>query len=198
MTSPSFKTWTAQQHTMADGLRDHWKLFLFQGILMVILGGFAVAAPTVATVAADIYVGWIFLIGGVFGLAAMFYAQNVSAGLWALVTALLSLIVGAVLIWQPIQGAYSLTIVLTAFFIVEGIFQIIAAFNYRDVLPSSWGWMIASGLADLALAAIIVFGWPSTASWTLGLLVGVNLITSGVALVFAAFAGRDVTAGAGA
>ena len=126
----------------------------------------------------------------------MFYAQNVGTVLWALVTALLSLIVGAMLIWQPVQGAYSLTIVLTAFFVIEGIFQIAGAFAYRDAMPNSWGWMIASGAADLGLAAIIISGWPSSASWTLGLIVGVNLVTSGVALIFAALAGKDVTAGA--
>ena len=196
MTYPTLETQTAPQRTMAEGLRDHWKLFLFQGIVMVILGGFAVTAPVVATVAVDIYVGWIFLISGAMELVAMFYAQNVGTVLWALITALLSLIVGAVLIWQPVQGAYSLTIVLTAFFVIEGIFQIAGAFGYRYMIPNSWGWMIASGAADLALAAIIISGWPSSASWTLGLIVGVNLITSGVALIFAALAGKNVTADA--
>ena len=57
MAYPTLETQTAQQHTMMQGFRDHWKFFLFQGILMVLLGGFAVAAPVVATVAVDIYVG---------------------------------------------------------------------------------------------------------------------------------------------
>jgi uncharacterized membrane protein HdeD (DUF308 family) len=194
MTFPTVETQTAQQRAMTKGLRDHWKQFLFQGILHVILGGFAVAAPVAATVAVDIYIGWIFLISGVMGFVAMFYSQNVGTVLWALVAALLSLIVGAILIWQPVQGAYSLTIVLPAFFVIEGIFQIAGAFNYRDVITNTWGWMIASGAADLALAAIIISGWPSSASWTLGIIVGINLITSGAALVFTALAGRDVIA----
>jgi hypothetical protein len=80
-------------------LRQHWKLFLFQGIVMIILGALAVAAPAVATVAVDIYVGWLFLISGVVGLVAMFSSGGASSFLWTLVTALLSLAVGVLLIW---------------------------------------------------------------------------------------------------
>jgi uncharacterized membrane protein HdeD (DUF308 family) len=82
--------------------------------------------------------------------------------------------------------------VLIAFFIVEGIVQIVASLSYRDVFPDQWGWMLASGIADLILAALIIMGWPSTASWALGLIVGVNLITSGAAITMVALAGRNL------
>ena len=113
--------------------------------------------------------------------------------LWALVTAALSLVAGVLLIWRPAEGAASLTIVLTAFFIAEGVFQIAASLSYRNVIRDSWGWLLASGIADLLLAAVIIWGWPSSSAWTLGVLVGVSLITSGAALVFVAIAGRNVT-----
>ena len=184
---------SSMQRAVADGLRAHWGLYMFQGIVMVILGCLAVAYPAFSTVAVDIYVGWLFLIGGIIGLVAMFSARNVAGVLWALVTAALSLIAGVLLIWRPVEGAASLTIVLTAFFIAEGVFQIAASLSYRNVIRDSWGWLLASGIADLVLAAVIIWGWPSSSAWTLGVLVGVSLITSGVALVFAAIAGRNVT-----
>ena len=137
------------QKALKMALRAHWRLFLFQGVVMIILGGLAVAEPFVATIAVDIYVGWLFLISGIVGLIAMFSARDVPAFLWTLLTAALSLAVGVMLIWKPIEGAVSLTIVLTALFIAEGIFQIVASFTYRDVVPGSWGWMLASGIADL-------------------------------------------------
>jgi uncharacterized membrane protein HdeD (DUF308 family) len=59
-------------------------------------------------------------------------------------------------------------------------------------MGGSWGWMLVSGISDLALAAIIILGWPMTAGWALGLLVGINLITSGWAIVMTALAGRNV------
>jgi uncharacterized membrane protein HdeD (DUF308 family) len=184
-------TFVEMQRTIGDTLRAHWRLYVFQGVLMIILGVLAVAAPAFATLTVDIYVGWLFLISGVLGLIAMFSARNVPGFLWTLVTALLSIVVGGVLLWKPAEGAVSLTIVLTAFFIVEGIFQAVAALIYRDAIPSTWGWLLASGIADLALAAIIIAGWPGTAAWTLGLLVGVNLLTTGWAVVMVALGARD-------
>jgi uncharacterized membrane protein HdeD (DUF308 family) len=83
-------------------------------------------------------------------------------------------------------------LVLIALFIVEGIFQIAASLSYREVFPDSWGWMLASGIADLILAALIIKGWPSTATWALGLIVGINLITSGLAITMVALAGRSL------
>lgn len=179
------------QDALKDALHAHWKLFLFQGVVMLVLGVLAVAEPVLATVAVDIYVGWLFLISGIVGLIAMSSARDVPAFLWTLLTAVLSLAVGVMLIWKPAQGAVSLTIVLTAFFIAEGIFQIVASFTYRDVVPSSWGWLLASGIADLILAAIIIFSWPVSASWTLGLLVGVSLLTTGIAVVVTAIEARN-------
>jgi uncharacterized membrane protein HdeD (DUF308 family) len=179
------------QDAFKDALHAHWKLFLFQGVAMIILGGLAVAEPFLATVAVDIYVGWLFLISGIVGLVAMFSARDVPAFLWTLLTAALSLVVGVMLIWKPGEGAMSLTIVLTALFIAEGIFQIVASFTYRDVVPGSWGWMLVSGISDLILVAIIIYYWPISASWTLGLLVGVNLLTTGIAVVVTAVEARN-------
>jgi uncharacterized membrane protein HdeD (DUF308 family) len=180
------------QRAISETLRAHWRLFLFQGAIMIVLGVLAVAAPVMATIAVDIYVGWLFLISGVIGLVAMFSTRDVPGFLWTFVTALLSVVVGGLLLWKPIEGVVSLTIVLTAFFIVEGIFQAAAALIYRDGMPGSWGWLLVSGLADLALAAIIIMGWPATAVWMLGLLVGVNLLTSGWAVVMVALGARDL------
>jgi uncharacterized membrane protein HdeD (DUF308 family) len=185
-------TFVEMQRTIGDTLRAHWRLYVFQGVLMIILGVLAVAAPAFATLTVDIYVGWLFLISGVLGLIAMFSARNVPGFLWTLVTALLSIVVGGVLLWKPVEGARSLTIVLTAFFFIEGVFQAAAALIYRDAIPSRWGWLLASGIADLALAAIIIAGWPGTAAWTLGLLVGVNLLTTGWAVVMVALGARDI------
>jgi len=183
------------QRAVSDALGAHWKLFMFQGVTMIILGVLAIAAPAVATLAVDIYFGWLFLISGIIGLVAMFSAKNIPGFLWSLVNAVLAAGVGAMLIWKPVEGALSLTLVLAAFFAVEGVFQIVASIANRDVMRGSWGWMTASGIADLALAAIIMSGWPTTGAWALGLLVGVNLVTSGWAIAMAAFAGRSTSTG---
>jgi uncharacterized membrane protein HdeD (DUF308 family) len=185
-------TFFEMQGAAIDTLRAHWRLFVFQGVVMMALGVIAVAAPVFASLAVDIYVGWLFLISGVLGLVSMFSARDVLGFWWTLVTALLSIIAGMLLLWSPVAGVLSLTAMLTAFFIVEGIFQAAAALIYRETMPTSWGWMLVSGLADLALAALIVLGWPGSVGWVLGLLAGINLVTSGWAVVMVALAARDI------
>ena len=183
---------TEMQRAINGALKAHWRLFLVQGVVMIILGIAAIVLPVAATIAVDLFVGWLFLIAGIVGLVALFSAGNIPAFLWNLITAALAVAVGVLLLWKPVQGAVSLTLVLTAFFIVEGVFQVVTSIAYRDVIASTWGWMLVSGICDLALAAIIILGWPSSAAWVLGLLVGVNLITSGWAIVMAAMAGRAI------
>jgi uncharacterized membrane protein HdeD (DUF308 family) len=123
------------QSALNEAMRTYWIMFLIQGVLMIILGALAVIWPQVSTVAADIYIGWILLISGIVGLVTMFWAPSIPAFLWSLLTAALSLIVGVLLLWHPVEGVVSLTLALIAFFIVEGIFQVAAAIGYRDRLP---------------------------------------------------------------
>jgi uncharacterized membrane protein HdeD (DUF308 family) len=178
------------QHAIKDALKLHWRLFLFQGVIMIILGILAIVAPVVATVVVDLFVGWLFLISGVVGLIAIFSAHDIPAFLWSLVTAALSLAVGVLLIWKPAAGAMSLTLLLIAFFVAEGVFQTVTSLAYRDIMAGTWGWMLVSGISDLALAVIIIIGWPISAAWAIGVIVGVNLITSGWGIVMVAVAGR--------
>jgi hypothetical protein len=111
------------QSALGTALGEHWKWFVFQGIVMLVLGCLAVAEPVIASVAADIYIGWLFLFSGLLGLVTMFSARDASAFFWILLTSALSLAVGILLIWKPDEGTVSLTLVLTAFFIAEGAFR---------------------------------------------------------------------------
>ena len=180
------------ERAIAETIRLHWILFLVQGIIMMVLGVLAIIWPQISTLAVDIYVGWMFLLSGLIGLVTMFVASSAAAFLWSLLTAALSLFVGVLLLWHPVEGAVSLTLVLISFFIVEGVFQIAGAIHHREAFPDSWGWLLMSGLADLVLAAMMIWGWPSTAIWALGLIAGLNLITSGLAIVMMAAAARSM------
>ncbi len=177
---------------IGDALGAHWRLFLIQGAIIIVLGVRAIASPVAATIAVDIYIGWLLLISGIVGLVAMFLVDDIPAFLWSLITAALSVAVGELLIWKPVEGALSLTILLAAFFVAEGVFQTVTSIAYRHAMGSSSSWLLVSGLSDLALAALMLLGWPMTAIWALGLLVGVNLVTTGWATVIVALAGREV------
>jgi uncharacterized membrane protein HdeD (DUF308 family) len=176
---------------LRSALSARWRLVMFEGVALIVLGVLAIAAPFFATIAVDIFIGWLFLIAGIVGLVAMFYADDIAAFLWTLVTAALSLCLGLLLLYKPGAGAATLTLALTAFFAAEGVFQIVTSLAYRKALPDAWGWLLASGVCDLVLVAIIVASWPLSAGWTPGLLAGVNLLTSGCAIVMVAFAARE-------
>lgn len=190
--STSSITPNGAERAITEAIRGDRVLFLLQGIIMMVLGALAIIWPQVSTLAVDLYVGWMFLLSGFTGLVAMFIASSLAAFVWSLLTAALSLFVGVLLLWHPVEGAVSLTLVLIAFFIVEGIFQTAAAIRHREAFPDSWGWLLMSGIADLVLAAMMIWGWPSTAIWALGLIVGLNLLTSGLAIVMVAAAGRSM------
>jgi uncharacterized membrane protein HdeD (DUF308 family) len=175
-----------------NAVRRHWGLFLVQGLVMLVLGLLALARPMIATLAVEIFAAWLFLIGGVVGLAGVFTAWKTPGFIWSLIRAIMAIVIGILLLWRPIAGVLTLTLLLAAFFAAEGVAHIIAAINQRAALPGSWAWVLVSGIIDLVLAAIIISGWPGTAAWVLGLLVGVNLIMSGVALVVTALACRRI------
>src|SRR5580704_19435919 len=104
-----------------SAIRTHWTLFLIEGIVLIILGIAAIILPEVATLAFTLVIGWLFLISGGVGLVTTFWMRNVPGFWWALVSAIVSIGAGIVLIRWPISGTVSLTLVLIAFFAVEGI-----------------------------------------------------------------------------
>ena len=169
---------------------QHWVMFLIEGIILVILGIAAIVLPPLATIAFTIIIGWIFLVSGIVGLITTFMARQAPGFWWALISALIAIAAGIVLLLWPISGSVSLTLVLIAFFVVEGIASILYAVEHRNQLTGRWGWMLVSGIIDLILAGIIFAGLPGTALWALGLLVGINMVFGGVALIGMALAAR--------
>jgi uncharacterized membrane protein HdeD (DUF308 family) len=176
---------------VANAVREHSKYFLAEGIILVLLGALAIFLPLFATITITIILGWILLASGIFGLIATLRARQVPGFWWSLVSALIGIAVGLVLLAQPIAGALSVTLVLIVFFIVEGAATIMYAFEHRRELTGRWEWMLISGIIDLVLASIIFAGLPGTAAWALGLLVGINMIFGGFALVAIAVHARS-------
>jgi uncharacterized membrane protein HdeD (DUF308 family) len=111
---------------------------------------------------------------------------------WSLFSAVLALAAGVVLIGWPLSGAVSLTLLLIVFFVMEGVATIMYALDHKRELPGRWGFMLASGVVDLVLAAIIYAGLPGTAAWAIGLMVGINMLFGGFALITLALQARHI------
>jgi uncharacterized membrane protein HdeD (DUF308 family) len=157
----------------------------------VILGMLAIFVPLFATITVTIILGWIFLASGIMGLITTLRARQAPGFWWSLVSALIAIAVGVILLAEPVTGAVSLTLVLIVFFVVEGVATIMYALEHRRELSGRWEWMLVSGFIDLILAGIIFAGLPGTAAWALGLLVGINMVFGGVALVAIALHARS-------
>jgi len=178
------------QRAAAAALHEHWVLFLVEGVVLLVLGASAVVLPAIATLAVTILFGWLFLVSGIVGLVTSFWMRQAPGFWWSLLSAVLGIVVGAMLLASPLTGAISLTLVLIAFFLIEGVVTIMFALDHRRELSGQWGWMLMSGLVDLALALMILTGLPSTAAWAVGLLVGINMIFGGAALIAMALHAR--------
>ena len=175
---------------LSAAISRHWVLFLSEGIVLVILGLLALMAPTIASVAAAVFFGWILLVSGIAGLISTWRARRAPGFRWSLVSAILGVVLGALLLGWPVQGTLSLTAVLIAFLLLEGAISIMYALEHRSALSGRWGWMLASGILDMLLGLLLLAGLPGTALWALGLLVGLNMLFGGWALIAMALDAR--------
>ncbi len=175
---------------IVKSIHEHWLFYFVEGLVLIVLGMLAVVVPPLASFAVEIVVGWLFLVGGSFGLITTLMGRHVPGFWWSLVSAVLAIVVGGLLIWWPAGGVLSLTLLLTAFFIVDGIASIMLAIDHQRHGSNSWGWLLASGIVDLVLAGLIFIGLPGTAAWAIGLIVGIDLIFGGSSLVMVALKAR--------
>lgn len=169
-------------------IAEKWGWFLALGIVLILVGIAAICFPFVSTVAAKIFLGWLFLIGGVMMIIHAFSAQGWGGFLWSLLIGVLYVVAGGYLAFFPLTGLLTLAIFLAILFVAEGIMEMIMGFRVRP--SEGWGWLLLSGIAALAVGVLIALGLPSSATWALGLLVGINLLFSGWSYVFLALSGR--------
>ena len=152
------------------------------GILAIVLGFIALFIPLIAGIVITIFLGFIFLIYGIFHIIYAFSTRKVGAGWFVLqvLLGILYLIVGGFLLKTPLEGLVTLTLIAGILIFIDGVIQVINAFDMKPL--SGWGWGLFSGILGIILGILIWSNWPVSSVWVLGILVGVNLITNGVAI----------------
>ena len=181
------------QSKMSAAVREHWKAFLFEGILLSVIGLAAMIVPPLASLAVTIFLGWMFLVSGVAGLVVTYWARNMPGFWWSLISAALAVLAGGVLLARPMQGVLTLTIVIGAYFLAEGVTTIMYALEHRRELSGRWSWLLVAGVMDIIIAFFIIAGLPGSAQWAIGLLVGINLLFGGATLIGMALAARNAS-----
>ena len=188
----------AQQFSQADinaalaeakrQIADHWGWFLALGIFLVLAGAAAILFPLLSTIATKIMLGWIFLISGILLLIHAFSIKQWGGFLMGLLLGVLYVVAGGWLAFFPFTGIITLTLLLAAMFLVEGVLEAVMAFRVKP--HEGWGWMLSSGIVAIAVGLMIAYQLPSSAAWAIGLLAGINLLSTGISFIVLALAGR--------
>lgn len=171
-----------------DVIQKNRGLLTFEGIVFLLLGIAAIAFPVIFTFGFEQLIGWLLVIGGIAQGIRVYQMWGTPGNFASLVNGVLSLIVGGLLLAYPMGGVLTLTLLLTVFFLIEGVFKIAFSISFTEYL--NWGWLLISGILALVMAGIIWSGWPGTALWVLGLLVGINMIFFGASLLSLVFSAR--------
>lgn len=164
-------------------IREHRRFFQFTGITAIVLGALAILMPHVATLAASLVLGALFLVNGVIACVTAFRARRAGRTAMGFFLGLLFVIAGAALLFDPEGGVLALTVVLTLFLIVSGLMKLYFGWRLRPA-PGA-GWMMFGGALSILLGIVIASGLPGTAFWVLGLIIGIDLIFYGIALLAA-------------
>lgn len=181
--STSHSEFEHYEHAVATSLHEHWVAFFVEGIVLIALGVAAIVLPVVATLAVTLYIGFVFLVAGGVGLITTLWMRHAPGFWWSLLSAVLTTALGVILLASPVGAAVSLTLLLAIFFAIEGLATIMFAFEHKRGSSARWSWMVISGIVDLILATVIITGLPGSAVWAIGLLVGLNMLFGGLALV---------------
>lgn len=166
----------------------NWTVAL--GIVLVLMGLAAIISPFVAAVFVTIILGWLFVVAGILrGIEALRNRRQRSF-IWQLLISILYLILGILVLTNLFRGAVVLSLWIGIFIFIQGIFEVILAFQIRP--SGNWSWVLLSGLINLILGILIWSKWPVGAIWMLGILVGISLLTTGISVMMFAIAARHV------
>ena len=174
-TDPSIDGKIRQEIKTATG----WSVAL--GVLMVILGIVAIAVPLATSAAIAFWIAWVLIGCGVIELIYAVQTRAEGGILWKLLLGAAYLVAGIYLLVNPLDAAVALAWILSLFLVVQGLFEIIMAFQIKPA--PNWGWMLFSGALTLLLGVMLWSGWPENSFWLIGLLVGISLISSGISRI---------------
>ena len=180
----STQTMTANAFAGGDSDSSARAWVIFAGIASMVLGTAAIIYNSTATIASVIVFGWVLMFVGFMQIAHAFQVRNWSGFFLYLLDGIIRTTVGTLIVLYPDAGAQSITLLVSFYFIVGGLFKTIASIALQ--FPS-WGWSVAAGVISVALGVMLAAHWPTTSTWFIGFAVGVDLILYGWTLLM--FAG---------
>jgi len=159
-------------------MREHKNKYIFQGILFIALGILAAILPVATALSVDLLIGIVLIMSGVF---QMVLALKAKMHWWSIFSALLSITVGTMMLWKPSAGLLAIVTLIAIFMTLEGLFELLLAWQFRFV--RSWRWMLFAAIITLVLAAILWIGFPTLDIVYLALVIAINLCLYGLSLI---------------
>ncbi len=154
--------------------------YLAMGIFLVISGIIALVSPVATTVVTNVFIGWFLIFGGVIQFFAAIINRK-EGGMWiGMIMGVLALILGIMMINNPIASVVSITLMMGIFFGVDGITKTFQSIAKR---PVHWGWMLTSGLISLLLAAMILMNLFASSTMMLGIFAGIYMLFAGMDII---------------
>jgi uncharacterized membrane protein HdeD (DUF308 family) len=160
------------------------------GVLLVILGMLAIAEPFLAAIALATFIAWLLIFVGIVHVVLAFHAHTGTSLGWKLLIGLAYIFIGGYLLFRPVVGVATLTLMLAFLFLVEGVLDFMLWWKSRSA--NGGFWILVDSLITLVLGGMIYVGWPSSSVWAIGTLVGISMVISGVTRVMLSLAVRRV------
>jgi len=164
--------------------------YVVAAVLFIVLGLFAIIEPAVAGLAVALLVGWLLIFGGASHLIGAFKGGGAKQVIFQLLIGIIYLISGFYCLTHPLLAIGTLTLLLASVILVEGVLEIISYFRLKGEDAS--GWMLLNGIITLLLGGMIWFHWPSSSIWAIGILLGVNLLMTGMTRLTFGLAARKL------
>jgi uncharacterized membrane protein HdeD (DUF308 family) len=181
-------TESMESKTTATALVPRWGWLLVLGIVQIIAGWIAIAVPVVASFAAVAIFGAVLMVTAIFQLIHAFRVRSWPRSAWDGLGGVLYAIAGVLVTMNPVGGALALAVMIAILFVADGALRAGFAMSVRPIV--GWGWLFAGGLGSIVVGVVLLIGWPATALWAIGLLLGINLIFTGAVHVVLALSSR--------
>ncbi|HEY4312581.1 MAG TPA: HdeD family acid-resistance protein [Pirellulales bacterium] len=175
-----------------EKLRHEWYWFLLLGILLIVGGTLAIGYSIFATLAVVTFFGLLLVIGGGAQIVSSFWAGHWSGFLLSLLAGILYVVVGGMMVARPFVGAEALTLLVGSFFLIGGIFRVVAAMTLR---LHHWGWILLNGVITALLGLLVLAEWPSSGLFVIGLFIGIDMLFNGWMWVMLSLGLRSLPAG---
>ena len=156
-------------------------LLLAAGILALLAGFVTIAVPAIGSVGMAIFIGWILIFASGVVLVDAFAGGGFARTAFRVVLAVVTFAAGLYLLVAPLEGTYTLTVMLVIWFVATGFTRIVVGIAEHGT--PGWGLTVINGAVSLILGILIANRLPESADWAIGLLVGIDLAFYGMTAI---------------